>query len=112
MEASGRPSVALVALLRLVFVSGLLNYSYIPKGNKLELTLVMKPRGSENIRATEQEVVCERDVITGSESFPGKDPVSQLFIHCPLFVSQLSLRQILDDVWMQLCMLLGAGFGR
>lgn len=69
MAASGRPSVALVASLRLVFVSGLLDYSYIPKGNKLEPTPVMKPRGSENIRATEQEVVCKRDVITGSE-FP------------------------------------------
>lgn len=86
MEASGRPSVALVASLRLVFVSGLLDYSYIPKGNKLELTPVMKPRGSEN-RATEQEVVCERDVITGSESFPGKDPVSQLFIHSTVCLS-------------------------
>lgn len=87
MAASGRPSVALVASLRLVFVSGRLDYSYIPKGNKLEPTPVMKPRGSENIRATEQEVVCERDVITGSESFPGKDPVSQLFIHSTVCLS-------------------------
>lgn len=101
---SGRPSVALVASLGLVFLSGRLDYSYIPKGHKIELALVMKPCGSENIRGTEQEAVCEDDVIAGLRVSLGRI-LSVSCSYTPLFVSQLSLRHVLDGVWKRPCVL-------
>lgn len=79
MEASGRPCVALLAPLRPVFVSGLSDYSCIP-----EDVVSTSPRPEAQRK---QEVVCEEDVITGSEISLGRILTSQLFIHfviCPL----------------------------
>lgn len=60
MEASGGPCVA----LRPVFVSGLLDYSYIPE----DVISSSTPAQSSE----EQEVVCEDGVMTGSESTLGR----------------------------------------
>lgn len=88
-----------MALLWPVFLSGLSDYSHIPRGYIREPTPGMKLGGSENIRGAEQEAVCKEDVVTGSEVFPGKGPVSQLFIHS--FVCVLAeLASAAEPTWI------------
>lgn len=53
-----------VAWLKLVFVSGLLDYSCIPQD--MILNSVILKLGRFDVWKAEQEVVCDENVITGS----------------------------------------------
>lgn len=78
MEASGGPCVALAAPFGTVFVSGSSGYSYIPKG---VISNSPRPEAQRDMKTCKELSrkwsvrkmrVCD---------VPGKDPVSQLFIH-------------------------------
>lgn len=93
MEASGGPCVALAARVRPVFVSGLLDYSYVPEEVILIAPWPAARRTWKHVRSWTGSGLCEEDVIAGSEIFLGRIlPVSCSYTF--LFVCLLSLRRL------------------
>lgn len=72
---------------------------FSPTGYNLELTLA---RRSEDLKTLEElnRKWSEESVIRGSESVPGKDPVSQLFIHSFVCLSAEMHLPPCGDVWL------------
>lgn len=80
MEASGGPRVALVVRHRHVFVSGLSGYSCIPEEVILNSTRPKALRMWKHLKSWTGSGLWGRRHRRVWD-FPGKDPVSQLFIH-------------------------------